>query len=298
MSQEKLLEERRQGFLVGMSIAELMLLIIFALLLFMAEAYLSAEKDKEVAQGFGEDSRRWIAENPDLAEDWIQLRPVELENDPFLLEAFEKLSADNKEMLKKIAELEAELESQKEQSGNEVAELNQDLETQKEQIEDLTDLVAREQAKQGLKPLCTYERTAEVGGRRSLPVGIVLLEDSGITLLDKGFDDKEVIDYYFEAAETNAAMNGLKEWSVGGKISWDQFSRYAQSLNDIGDSYATEQRQSCRYYFSYWSLQLENSNLERFNRLNYSQVRISEEDYAVFETELQLLDSQEAETNN
>ena len=278
----KLAEERRAGFLVGMSISELMLLIIFALLLFMAESFLSAQGNREILDGLNPSARALIKENKSLLNEidpgWLQLVATRLPADPDLIEAYEKLSQELEKLRRELAQVTKE---------------NEGLDGQNR---DLINSLAVEQSKQGLTTLCSYERTEQAGGRRSLPIGVVLLKDTTLTLLEKGYGDKEVIDYYFDPADINPAMSEIEQWQVGQSISWDQFSDYAGQLNSIGDNYANEERQSCRFYFSYWEEGIEITKLEQFNRINYSQVRISEENFAGYQLLLDL-ESNELDSN-
>ena len=53
-----------------------------------------------------------------------------------------------------------------------------------------------------------------------------------------------------------------------------------QELNSIGDAYANEERNACRFYFSYWPADsLSIQSLESFTRMTFSTPKISESAY-------------------
>lgn len=86
-----LTEGRRQGFLAGLTMAELMLLTLFALLLFLGAIMVGAREDRKVVEDMGGDdtARRvaaavrenpptqvWLRDHPEKIDDWIKLAPV------------------------------------------------------------------------------------------------------------------------------------------------------------------------------------------------------------------------------
>jgi hypothetical protein len=278
ISTESLIEEKRNGFVTGLAVSELMLLILFVLLLFIVEGKVKSEEDRKLIDDIGgsivvqsivdklsssPEVQRMLTEEPEIIDLWISLTTSGAMSD-------EGSFATTSE---KISELERELE---------VAE--QQLEKEKKLVEDSRKSLAAANSalldgvRKGGTTLCTYSTpTVEKPRPYSAPIGTVLLQNGGITLLEAGYGSESLIDVYGEAIDPAPAVAALQAWSVGAEISMKEFKIINSSLVTLGDEYANDSRQNCRYYFDYFYTDIDADFLENWNLLNFSGVKISME---------------------
>lgn len=283
-NKEDLVDERRNGFVTGLAVSELMLLILFALLLFMVEGLVSSKANKDIIDSFGgqdtavvlsktiNDSpqiKRMLEEEPDILDLWIRLSTSGAFN--YATDNSDIISELTRSLEEMVHERES-LISLTEQQGEETADLIKRLSAANNAL--------LEGVRKGGTTLCTYlSPTSENPRPRSVPLGIVFLHQDGIVLLSFGFGDAHLIDAYGEEIDAVKALEIIATWGIGKKISYGQFQSINEKLISIGNNYATESRQNCRYYFDYYFVDIDANTLVLWNRLNYSGVKISQSRY-------------------
>ena len=284
-SQEELVEEKRRGFVTGLAVSELMLLILFALLLFLVEGKDSSEDNREVVDNFGgkgiargvgeaigksPEIQRILREDPNVIDLWITLTTSgALSDTPGEKEVMEGLVNKVAELERAQEELEVEIDAREE----EAAELNGRLTA--------ANIALMEGVRKGGTTLCTYSSPSiDYPRPRSLPLGVVLLENEGITLLSSGYESETLIDAYGEPFDSKEAVEIVSAWELRSRITFDQFEDINSELITLGDEYANDTRQNCRYYFDYYFENIDADNLDLWNRLNYSGVKLSSDRFA------------------
>lgn len=279
-SEEEFVEERRRGFVTGLAVSELMLLILFALLLFLVEGRINNANYRDVIDNFGgkdvaedigeavgksSEFQRILREDPEIIDLWITLTTSgALEDGP-----------ENREVISDLAKSVSELEQETGELEAEVAKLNKESADLVERLA-AANRALMEGVRKGGTTLCTYgSPTTESPRPHSVPLGVVLLENDGVTLLLSGYEAESLIDAYGEVIDPLKALEVMEPWDLSDKITFVDFERINSQLISIGDNYATESRQNCRYYFDYYFKDIEANNLDLWNRLNYSGVKIS-----------------------
>lgn len=284
-SSEDLIDERRSGFVTGLAVSELMLLILFALLLFMVEGLVNNNEDRNIIEGLGgkdvaenleravresPEMRRILREDPEIIDLWITLTTA----------GALSATSENRELVDELSKSLAEMErdrqklvSQLAEQAAETAEINERLIAANSAL--------MEGVRMGGTTLCTYSSpTSDSPRPRSVPLGVVFLEQNGITLLSTGYENEQLIDAYGEVIDPMRAEEIISGWAINEKISFDEFQRLNTRLVDLGDQYSTESRQNCRYYFDYYFDDINANTLDLWNRLNYSGVKISTSRFA------------------
>ena len=314
-SKDQLASENRRGFLVGLAVSELLLLLLLALLLFLlGKAQIDRERKKLIeeqkilVQSAGGEAvlgalaealdnypgvRNALKEDPkSIPVDWVTLtNRAALSND--FAGAQEQLAAQISENEKLKIELAGAIEERNaakdEAQGLEssMTGLQNDLEKKTEELRDsiaATQDAQKEQdiAKAGVTPLCVYLEAENEFARRgsSMPIGSVLLKDTGLTLLRKGYIDGEVlVDFYGDDFSPETVEQLIGPWEIGEQRTWGEFKSIMSDLNIIGDAFESDEKQKCRHYFSYFFTELDTSFLEDFINIVYSPVKISRSDY-------------------
>lgn len=281
-SDEEFIEERRRGFVTGLAVSELMLLILFALLLFLVEGEKTNEVNREVIDNFGGDEvaenmaeaisnspeiQRVLQENPEVIDLWITLTTSGALDDV----------QDNREIVDRLVEEVSEMESENQALEDLIAEQNEISANLNERLT-AANIALMDGVRKGGTTLCTYASPNIENPRpRSLPLGVVFLQNEGVTLLLSGYDEESLIDAYGESIDPVQAIDIVNSWGIDREITFEEFRSLNSVLATLGDEYATETRQNCRYYFDYYFEDISADNLDLWNRLNYSGVKISSE---------------------
>jgi TonB family protein len=307
ISQDQLAGEKRKGFLVGLAISELLLLLLLALLLFLLgraqverDRQELVEKQENLINGAGgeevlrvitgalnnaPDVRQAIAENPKIPETWITLSnrgvsPTDIEQMQEELarqiEANRTLQDETEEQANQIAQTEQENQSLK-------TEIEQSQEGPSGSQEEPSDIAEElPNAIAGETTLCAYlgPGNPSTGRIPTVPIGVVNIEASGITLLRKDYPlDQILVDYLGDTFNPEASERIISAWKIKEKLAWDEFESIMTALNLLGDDFASERRQKCRHYFNYYFEDLDAEILEKFGNLNHTGVKISEQEF-------------------
>lgn len=268
---DQLASEKRRGFLVGMAVAELMVLILLALILFLlSREKIEEEKNEIIDLIGGTDSMKIISEaiaavpggknlfsNPENVEVIIKVTNQLLAQDSQM--DAETLIAKLTEELERIREENAEL---KDARDNLVAQINM------------------ERARSGETTPCAYqapESLSEIRGS-SVPIAYVKLEEPLITFIKLGYDDGLVDPLGEPFVDSTASILG--NYYIGQTVDLQELSALSAALAADGDSYRTDTRQNCRHYFAYYSENDLNASFkDRFDALAWTDVKISEQTF-------------------
>ena len=306
----------RRGFLVGITLAELMLMILFVLLLLNRNFQLEAMEAVEIEEEFRALSQaRSMAQQlsevqseTELSETWRTLtRTVkELSSKPERLDRWLEDLEDNpmpeisqktdreEAMRDEIRTLRSELldaETSVKRAENRSQRLEEELHTQQSQLEEEAsrrDALSAElaQAKAGELVICTYElpgpgSVSSLRGR-SVALGTVHLEADGITLIEKNAElqDTRLVDYVGDFYDATEAAELLESWPVNQKLSFAEFSSIGSGFVEIGNRTA-EKRARCRFSMNYYieDFITPHSVLLTFERFFFQQSRISDSWY-------------------
>lgn len=309
----------RRGFLVGITLAELMLMILFVLLLLNRNFQLEAMEAVEVEKEFGgteplSEARSMaqrlteVQSKTELSETWRTLtRTVEeLSSKPERLERWLEDLEDNpvpeisrkpnreEAMRDEIRNLRSELaeaETARERAENHSQWLEEELQTQRSELEaqaSRRDALSAElaQAKAGETVICTYESpgpgsVSSLRGR-SVPLGTVHLEADGITLIEKNTElrSTRLVDYVGDFYDVSEASELLDSWPLHRKLSFAELSSIGNGFVEVGNR-AAEKRARCRFSMNYYieDFITPHSVLLTFERYFFQQSRISDSQY-------------------
>ena len=272
----------RRGFLLGITLAELMLITLFVLLLLlgnfqriedrfggpeplaeassMGEIITNAKPERSLSDTWRVLTRKAeaLAARPEQLDRWLN----SIENDPLPSIAKGEGEADTLreevgDLRKQLADIQAELDHQQ----NTTIQLQNDLSNERESNADSgnrIDLLEEElsKSKEGGLVLCMYESpgsNASVLRGRSIPLGTVYIEADGITLIQKNEDllGLSVVDYVGDEYNTTYALTLLGDWPVHEKLTFVEFAERGTDFIALGDL-ETNTRQNCRFSMNYY----------------------------------------------
>ena len=272
----------RRGFLLGITLAELMLITLFVLLLLlgnfqriedrfggpeplteassMGETILDAGPQRPLSDTWRVLTRKVeaLASRPEQLDRWLD----EMENDPAPdiaqgEDEAETLREEVGDLRERLADTQDELDRQQDQTDQ----LEETLSQERNLMADTNnrmDLLKVELAKtkEGGLVLCMYEppgQNASVLRGRSIPLGTVYIEADGITLIHTNGDlpGMTVVDYVGDAYDTVEALSYLNEWPTRQKLSFDEFAARGTEFVSLGDR-ESDTRQNCRFSMNYY----------------------------------------------
>ena len=269
-------EQYRRGQVLGFTMAEIMLVLLFILLLMLGRKIDLMAKDLDEAIP---------PETPKhQAATLIERVLTDLKSSGGAPPQEDEYSLTKKLVL--VAEEAAKQNNSDatdsmEEALLEIAGLQGELEKKDEQIAKLV-----KASVPGDIPFCTYDgralRADAVRGQ-SISVGTFLIESDGMTLLQRNerFFDGDIVDYNGLDYDNAAAADAIRAWPLGEKLTLAGFERLARDFIRIGDI-ETETHKKCRFGGLYY-YETSDENLRVFNTVfqNYfyqgSRERISRE---------------------
>jgi len=241
-------KEARRGFLVGISLAELMLVVVFCLLLLyqqkervLAALPISASGAQLLSQAGSDSIPPHITSKLEGTFNEL-INCIRFPDDPSCQPERkpEESSGDENPLVPKDPE-------EKEPESLSREEIEKELKQLRNENNALRDAVA--EVKAGGRSICTWLPGTSNGlTGPSISIGTFLVERDGVTLVVKNLDDfsADLVDVRGKPFNKTDAVNELAAWPACTKLSLEDFSTLAQRFVDIGDR-EVEHRTTCRF---------------------------------------------------
>ena len=276
----------RRGFLTGITLAELMMITLFVLLLLLGNYQrvedsfggreqltkaieMAEEMDKVIAASGSERplSDTWrvltrkvqaFLSRPEQFDRWLE--QLELDPIPEIAQGQgegEALRAEIGKLRDELAKTKTKLKEEQDRTTA----LKQNLSTERNNLTEnkkRMDLLKVEltKTKVGGLVLCTYEppgtNATELRGR-SIPLGTVYLEADGVTLIKRNetLPNMQVVDYVGDAYDMGDALTLLGDWPIHRKLDFDEFANIGRRFVSLGNR-ESDKRQQCRFSMKYY----------------------------------------------
>ena len=238
-----------RALLVGLSLAELMIIVVFVLLILLSDEKQNFEKITKFENALGEEQAgvliSIVNDNPrvpHLAQGLIE-KAIDLVSEegsaPVVSEPPDSVPVSDvenqmsrEELVKSLNEARAEIaDLQSKNSG-------------------LSDEVL---AKAGDRVICTYLKKPESMMRgRSLALGTIYVEKDGVTLISREpfLYSMPIYDYVLRPYDVSDALDVLDDWPLGKKLSAAEFGEIGAKFVAIGEKYS-EERNTCKFALNY-----------------------------------------------
>ena len=254
----------RRGFLLGVTIAEIMIITLFVLLLLFRHYEEEAGKSEILEELLGELDNDTLIVISELSESnisgaqqklrdaWDDLVDCSRRDDPAACNHDADLEGLGRE------ELESAVRVREDEINKQVEQLAQKERT----IENLRTEIGNIIGKEGGLTICTHEPSNEKVKGPSIPLGALLLEGDGITLIarDKRIYDEDLVDRTGKIFDTQKALEELDNWPLGKKLSFQEFAIIGKKFRDIGDR-PVPHRAVCRFTMHLFSFDHNKTNL-------------------------------------
>lgn len=250
----------RRGLLLGMTLAEVMLIILFALLLLLGRQFIDLEEAKETLQNYA----------TVISAGWSQnMSEKEVEALTGLIEETKKRQKPDEEISETWETLTSNLEEDRNKTDEEsdASELLSRLEDAKieaekakekqKEAEKIADAAQEElrKAKAGSPPPCIFEPGS--GGKirgSSVALGSIYLNEQGISLIDVNREIPSIgtVDFLGRKAEYDMeAYRLISSWPEDKILSFNEFGQLAQSIKEIGNR-ETDTKLKCLFTMYYY----------------------------------------------
>lgn len=268
VSGEQLDSAKRSGFLIGMAVAELMVLILLAIVLFLIFREKEYEKQEQLFElAGGMDNVKVIVDAISSSSEGANLF-----NNPKLIETI--VSISTKQVLNGASDFSENLLVAVAYENKNLQETNSALESARQSL--LKQILAMTT---GGTTLCVYTPSTDLSKirGRSVPIGVLRLEGEEIEIVSLGYPDQSRFVTYDGLDFVDTTEEILFGWQEERMLTLGEFSELSQRLSDNGDTHRTDSRANCRHYFDYFfdNDMVTADFLYRFDQLNYSGVRLS-----------------------
>ena len=249
----------RRGLLLGMTLAEVMLIILFAILLLLGRQYSDLDKARETLEDYSavisagwsqnmsqeevgaltgllKETKKRQKPDEEISETWVILTS-DLEEDRNKPDE----ESDATELLNRLEEAKKEAEKAKEEkkAAERVAKAAQ---------EEL-------RAKAGSPPPCIHEPgIGEQIKGSSIALGSIYLNEQGISLVDVNREIPSIgtVDFIGRRAEYDMEAYGLiTSWPEDQTLTFNEFGQLAQQIKDIGTR-ETDTKLKCLFTMNYY----------------------------------------------
>ena len=305
-------QANHRGFLLGITLAELMLITVFVLLLLLGNYHrveesfggsnqltdatafgkviVAAKSNRPLSETWRVLSRKAeaLASTPKQFDNWLD----QLEQEP--LSEIVRGTEDTEALQTEVRELSSELAASETRLSHEqdrINSLEKTLAAERDALavtENQSELLKLELAntKEGGMVLCMFEKPlsgASTLRGRSIPLGSVYLEADGITLIQRNESlvDMQVLDYVGDMYDMEDALNLLNNWPTNRKLNFDEFVTIGRQFVSIGDR-ESEKRQQCRFSLNYYIEDFSTPLAvftDVFQKYFYQQSRISKTEF-------------------
>lgn len=234
---EQIQNAHRQGATFGLSLAEVILIVLFVILLLLIFSEGERESAEEALASAID------LENSEVPPDWIAI-----------VTEWQQQGEEINSLRGQLEENEKENENLVQENNSLAAETTeQDVENSalKDQINQLRALA--ESFRGGDTTICTYLPADDEDFKQSISLASIWVKNDHIIFLEGLIDSPEnIIDYYLSPYDPSEAIAIINKYSTGDLVSREDFSITNQSLDQIGDNYETETRARCRYTYDYY----------------------------------------------
>ena len=264
----------RRGLLLGMTLAEVILLVLFCLLLMLGALSRSDQDNerwieviertllvKELSQAADREysafeelmhatSTQSNSATESISDTWQRITD-EIQRSMENSAAGEEADAPKPEELQKmVAALEEKLENQNKK--NEF--LEDKISKTANQNEGLIEQVRK--LKAGSPPPCLHEPpSSKTAGRlrgKTIELGTIYIQDGSLTLtsINQKLKEMQTVDYVGNFADPRPAINAISAWPLGQKMSVEEFSSKAKAFIVLGDN-ENSGKLKCRFTMNY-----------------------------------------------
>ena len=243
-----------------MTLAEVMLIILFALLLLLGRQFIDLERAKETLQNYASVisagwSQNMSQEEVEALTGLIEEAKKRQKPDEEISETWETLTSDLEEDRNKpdeesdATELLNRLEAAKEEAKK--------AKEEKEEAEKVANAAQEElrKAKAGSPPPCMFEPGAgdKIRGK-SIALGSVYIKENEISLIDVNRDIPSIgtVDFLGRRAEYDMeAYSLITSWPEDTTLTFNEFGQLAQPIKDIGTR-ETDTKLKCLFTMNYY----------------------------------------------
>ena len=243
-----------------MTLAEVMLIILFALLLLLGRQFIDLERAKETLQNYASVisagwSQNMSQEEVEALTGLIEEAKKRQKPDEEISETWETLTSDLEEDRNKpdeesdATELLNRLEAAKEEAKK--------AKEEKEAAERVANAAQEElrKAKAGSPPPCMFEPGAgdKIRGK-SIALGSVYITENEISLIDVNRDIPSIgtVDFLGRRAEYDMeAYSLITSWPEDTTLTFNEFGQLAQPIKDIGTR-ETDTKLKCLFTMNYY----------------------------------------------
>jgi hypothetical protein len=249
----------RRGLLLGMTLAEVMLIILFCLLLLLGKYFLDLTKEREIAAACEAcKNAEWIKQltESDLEKLKVIVDTVLDLRESDRSEAWKILTDDAKRMASQVKRRKqglGEAEPKPEDKDRQLEEARKRIEQLEKRNEQLEQEIRKMKA--GSPPPCIHEPSRDGVELRgpSIPLGTVHIEDGRMTLIAKNDNIGSLapVDYVGNPFDYQEAGKVLETWPVNRPLTLSEFGRYGREFVRIGDD-ESNGKLKCRFTMVYY----------------------------------------------
>ena len=250
----------RRGLLLGMTLAEVMLIVLFALLLLLGRQSIDLDEAKETLQNYASVisagwSQNMSQEEVEALTGLIEEAKKRQKPDEDISETWETLTSDLEEDRNKPDEESDETELLKRLEA--AKEETKKAKEEKEEAEKVANAAQEElrKAKAGSPPPCMFEPGAgdKIRGK-SIALGSVYITENEISLIDVNRDIPSIgtVDFLGRRAEYDMeAYSLITSWPEDTTLTFNEFGQLAQQIKDIGTR-ETDTKLKCLFTMNYY----------------------------------------------
>lgn len=239
-----------RDLLVGLSLAEIMIIVVFVLLILLGDEKQKFEKITKFENTLGEAQAQAfiniVNDNPQVPDFGIKLI-----DEARTLVSEEGLTPSAPEPPEGISIGDPDDQMTREELINTLKKMQRKNEELDEAISGLSDQIM---SKAGDRVICTYIKRPELeDGKRSIALGAVFIEKDGVTLLSREpllYTEEKIYDFVLRPYDVTNALEVLNGWPLGKKLSLAEFVAIGEKFVAIGEK-SSEMRNTCRFALNY-----------------------------------------------
>jgi hypothetical protein len=263
----------RRGMLLGMTLAEVMLIILFCLLLILGKSILDLDKAR---------AKNLAMENAEWAQDLSPQEINDLGQIVVSVEKFRKQDEPKSEVWRRMTDNLSRL-SHELTSNNDDIDWQTVAEESSKRIQSLEKEIKK--LKAGSPPPCLYKQPTKLGQLKgvSIPLGVIHIEVNRMTLVSKNNQIPKLnpVDYVGKPARYQEAYQVLTKWPLGKTMTLEEFRNVASNYVKLGDD-ETGGKLKCRFTMDYYiedGANMHSMFVDHFLRYFYRQRRLTRSEF-------------------